>query len=82
MRKNVKDENGNKRVVEEQAVVYWSRKFQLRAERENKKFLEFLPETTGSIRRTSGSQQSSQKPCGSSSKRNVSMKKQGDPGFF
>lgn len=42
VRKNVKDENGNKRVVEEQAVVYWSRKFQLRAERENKKFLEFL----------------------------------------
>ena len=37
-----KDENGNKRTVEEQVVVYWSRKFQLRAERENKKFLEFL----------------------------------------
>lgn len=42
VKKNVKDENGNKRVVEEQAVVYWSRKFQLRAERENKKFLDFL----------------------------------------
>lgn len=42
VKKNVKDENGDKRVVEEQAVVYWSRKFQLRAERENKKFLEFL----------------------------------------
>ena len=42
VKKNVKDENGNKRTVEEQVVVYWSRKFQLRAERENKKFLEFL----------------------------------------
>lgn len=42
VKRNVKDENGNKRTVEEQVVVYWSRKFQLRAERENKKFLEFL----------------------------------------
>ena len=42
VKRNVKDENGNKRVVEEQVVVYWSRKFRLRAERENKKFLEFL----------------------------------------
>src|SRR5699024_5469391 len=42
VKKNVKDENGNTRAVEEQVVVYWSRKFQLRAERENKKFLEFL----------------------------------------
>ena len=42
VKKNVKDENGNTRAVEERVVVYWSRKFQLRAERENKKFLEFL----------------------------------------
>ena len=36
------DENGQKRTVEEKVVVYWSRKFQARCERENKKFLEFL----------------------------------------
>lgn len=42
VKKTVKDENGNKRTIEEKAVVYWSRKFQLRAERENKKFLDFL----------------------------------------
>lgn len=41
-KKNVKDENGNQRVMEEQVVVYWSQKFQARAERENKKFLDFL----------------------------------------
>lgn len=29
-------------MIEEKAVVYWSRKFQARAERENKKFLDFL----------------------------------------
>ncbi len=42
VKKNVKDEDGNMRTVEEQVVVYWSRKFQARAERENKKFLDFL----------------------------------------
>ena len=42
IKKTVKDEDGNKRTIEEQVVVYWSRKFQLRAERENKKFLDFL----------------------------------------
>ena len=42
VKKNVKDENGNKRVIEEKVVVYWSRKFQARAEQENKKFLDFL----------------------------------------
>lgn len=42
VRKKVKDENGNPRTVEEKVVVYWSRKFQLRAERENRKFLDFL----------------------------------------
>lgn len=42
VKKDVKDENGNKRVIEERVVVYWSRKFQARAEQENKKFLDFL----------------------------------------
>ena len=42
VKKTVKDENGNKRTIEEKVVVYWSRKFQARAEQENKKFLDFL----------------------------------------
>ena len=42
VKRNVKDENGYPRAIEEQVVVYWSRKFQARAERENKKFLDFL----------------------------------------
>lgn len=42
VKKTVKDENGNRRTIEEKVVVYWSRKFQARAERENKKFLDFL----------------------------------------
>lgn len=42
IKKNVKDEKGNNRTIEEQVVVYWSRKFQARAEQENKKFLDFL----------------------------------------
>lgn len=42
VKKTVKDENGNKRTMEEKVVVYWSRKFQARAEQENKKFLDFL----------------------------------------
>lgn len=37
-----KDENGQSRTIEEKVVVYWSRKFQARCERENKKFLDFL----------------------------------------
>lgn len=42
VKKTVKDEDGNKRTIEEKVVVYWSRKFQARAEKENKKFLDFL----------------------------------------
>lgn len=42
VKKSVKDENGNARTVEEKAVVYWSKKFQERAERENRRFLDFL----------------------------------------
>ena len=41
VKKTVKDENGNKRTIEEKVVVYWSRKFQAQAEQENKKFLDF-----------------------------------------
>ena len=41
-KKKVKDEAGNSRTIEEKVVVYWSRKFQARAERENRKFLDFL----------------------------------------
>lgn len=42
MKRTVKDENGNPRTIEEKIVVYWSKKFQARSERENKKFLDFL----------------------------------------
>lgn len=36
------DENGQKRTIEEKAVVFWSRKFQAKCEHENKRFLGFL----------------------------------------
>ncbi len=42
VKRTVKDESGNSRKVEEQVVVYWSRKFEERSKRENKKFLDFL----------------------------------------
>lgn len=42
VKRNVKDENGASRTLEEKVVVYWSRKFQMRCEKENKKFLDFL----------------------------------------
>lgn len=42
VKKSVKDEKGNARTVTEKAVVYWSRKFQKRAEQENRNFLDFL----------------------------------------
>lgn len=42
VKRSVKDANGQKRTVEEKVVVYWSRKYQARCERENKKFLDFL----------------------------------------
>ena len=42
VKRTVKDEKGNSRNVEEQVVVYWSRKFEERSMRENKKFLDFL----------------------------------------
>ena len=42
VKRTVKDEAGNSRKIEEQVVVYWSRKFEERSKRENKKFLDFL----------------------------------------
>lgn len=42
VKRTVKDENGNPRTVEEQVVVYWSRKFEERSKQENRKFLDFL----------------------------------------
>ena len=40
--RTMKDENEKPRKVEEQVVVYWSRKFEARSIAENKKFLDFL----------------------------------------
>jgi len=42
VKRTVKDENGSSRKIEEKVVVYWSRKFQERSIRQNKKFLDFL----------------------------------------
>ena len=42
VKRNLKDGDGSKRVLEEKVIVYWSRKFQMRAEKENKTFLDFL----------------------------------------
>ena len=56
VKRKVKDEKGNIRTIEEQVVVYWSRKFEARSIRENKKFLDFLKkleESPSSFRITS-----------------------------
>lgn len=42
LKRHVKDENGNERTLEEKVVVYWSRRFEQRSIKENKKFLDFL----------------------------------------
>ncbi|MGN0484263.1 MAG: IS1634 family transposase, partial [Lachnospiraceae bacterium] len=42
MKRTIKDENGNKRTIEEKVVVYWSKKFHDRCVHENQSFLEFL----------------------------------------
>lgn len=42
VKRDLKDENGRPRTIEEKVIVYWSKKFQVRCERENKKFLDFL----------------------------------------
>ena len=41
-KRTVNDEKGCSRTIEEQVVVYWSRKYQARCEYENKRFLDFL----------------------------------------
>ena len=41
-KRTVKDEKGRPRTIEEQVVVYWSRKYQTCCEYENKRFLDFL----------------------------------------
>ena len=75
VKKTVKDENGDKRTIEEKVVVYWSRKFQARAEQENRKFLDFfkkLEEHPENFRITP----SSPKASGSSSKKSASTRRQ------
>jgi len=42
VKRMVKDENGNTREIEEKVVVYWSRQFEERSVRENRRFLDFL----------------------------------------
>ena len=42
IKRTQKDENGTSRELEEQVVVYWSKKFYLRQLAENKTFLEFI----------------------------------------
>ena len=41
-KRKVRDENDNEQEIEEKVVVYWSRKFEERSIRENRKFLDFL----------------------------------------
>lgn len=40
--RKAKDADGNLRSIEEKVVVYWSKKFEERSKRENRKFLDFL----------------------------------------
>lgn len=42
VKRTIKDENNDKHTIEEKVVVYWSKKFQQRAEKENKSFLDFI----------------------------------------
>ncbi len=42
IKRTIKDENNVKHNIEEKVVVYWSKKFQERAEKENKSFLDFV----------------------------------------
>lgn len=61
VKRTVKDENGNSRQIEEQVVVYWSRKFEQRSIRENKRFLDFLEKlekSPGSFRITASQSKS------------------------
>ena len=55
VKRTIKDEDNNKHIIEEKVVVYWSKKFQERAEKENKSFLDFikkLQDTPGNFRLT------------------------------
>lgn len=42
VKRTIKDEDNVKYTIEEKVVVYWSKKFQQRAEKENKSFLDFI----------------------------------------
>jgi len=42
IKRTIVDENNVKHTLEEKVVVYWSRKFQAKAEQENKSFLDFV----------------------------------------
>lgn len=42
IKRTIKDEDNIKHTIEEKVVVYWSKKFQQRAEKENKSFLDFI----------------------------------------
>ena len=42
IKRTIKDEDNVKHTIEEKVVVYWSKKFQQRAEKENKSFLDFI----------------------------------------
>lgn len=42
VKRTIKDEDNVKHTIEEKVVVYWSKKFQERAEKENKSFLDFI----------------------------------------
>lgn len=42
VKRTIKDEDNVKHNIEEKVVVYWSKKFQERAEKENKSFLDFV----------------------------------------
>lgn len=49
MKRTHKDENGQSRTLEEKVVVYWSRKFQARCERENKKSMGYYQIVTSEL---------------------------------
>ena len=56
IKRTIKDENNINHTIEEKVVVYWSEKFQKRAEKENKSFLDFikkLQDTPSNFRLTS-----------------------------
>ena len=42
LKRTIKDEYNVKHTIEEKVVVYWSKKFQKKAEKENKSFLDFI----------------------------------------